>query len=187
MMNLRLKDQNYSLASSFLMKKIKIWLNKIVSTNDSDREVDQTVTEEEKETRREMFDKYEAELRSRELSNSQQYDKAILTLSSAGITLSVTAFKTLKENAISEDVFLLVCSWWLFVAAITLSLVGFVVGNKAIRRQIKFANDYYIQCFKDAGPKTSFLVRLNSTLNILAGITFLTAIGFTITFFTKTA
>lgn len=169
------------------MKRIKTWLKRIGGNKDSNREVDSTVSDEEKETRREMFDKYEAELRSRELSNSQQYDKAILTLSSAGFTISVTAFQALKGHTEIENVFFLVCSWWLFFLTIAISLLGFVVGNSAIRRQIKFANDYYIQCFKDAGPKTSFLVRLNSALNILAGITFLTAIGFTITFFTKTA
>lgn len=169
------------------MKRLKSWLQIIIGNNDCDREVDLTITDDEKEIRRGMFDKYEAELRSRELSNSQQYDKAILTLSSAGFAISVTALQALKGHTEIENIFFIVCSWWLFFLTIAFSLLGFVVGNSAIRRQIKFAKDYYIQCFKDAGPKTSFLVRLNSALNILAGVTFLTAIGFTITFFTKTA
>lgn len=58
------------------MKRLKPWLQIIIDNNDCDREVDLTITDDKKETRRGMFDKYEAELRSRKLSNSQQYDKA---------------------------------------------------------------------------------------------------------------
>lgn len=170
-----------------MIKRIEQCLCTILTDKSSHREVDKTVTDDEKETRREMFDNYEAELRSRELSNSQQYDKAILTLSSAGFAISVTAFETIRDHGTADHVFLIISSWWLFFSTIALSLIGFVVGNAAIRRQIKFANDYYIQCFKDAEPKVSILVRFNSALNILAGITFLTAIGLTIAFFTKTA
>lgn len=171
------------------MKCFNNLFNKIFSRKGPVRKVDKAVIEddEQMELRREMFDKYESELRSRELSNSQQYDKAILTLSSAGFAISVTAFEAIRDHETSDPVLLLTISWWLFFSTIALSLIGFVIGNAAIRRQIKFARDYYIECFKDAVPKTSILVPINSALNILAGITFLTAIGFTIAFFTQTA
>ena len=166
------------------MKLIKMSIQFFSGNNTSTRERDESLTDGDRNVRREMFDKYESELRSRELSNSQQYDKAILTLSSAGFAISVTAFQSIKAHGTVEHVFLIICSWWLFFSTIALSLIGFVIGNAAIRRQIKFANDYYIQCFKDAYSKTSVLVHVNSAINILSGITFLSAIGFIVAFFT---
>ena len=172
-----------------IIKQSKQWIETLTTDKDSNREVDQAVINDDVQMalRREMFEKYKSDLSSRELSNSQQYDKAILTLSSAGFAISVTAFETIRDHGTTDHVLLLIISWWLFFSTIALSLIGFVVGNAAIHRKINDAHDYYIKCFKDAEPKVSILVRFNSALNILAGITFLTAIGLTIAFFTKTA
>ena len=164
------------------MKIIKKLKDKFNKSRVRERE---NLSDPDKQIRREMYDRYEAELRSRELSNSQQYDKAILTLSSAGFALSVTALEYTKKAENIDSNFLIICSWWLFFSAITFSLLSFVVGNAAINRQIKFARDYYIECFKDAVSKTSLLVKISSLLNFLAGIAFLSAIAFTITFFTR--
>lgn len=135
--------------------------------------------------RRLMFDKYREDLLARELSNSQAYDKAILTLSSAGFAISVTAIELVTTLKNSDHAYLIVISWWLFFATILISISTFLIGNAAINKQIKLARDYYIEAFIDAEQNTSWLVRFNSILNILAGFTFISAIAVTIVFLTK--
>jgi hypothetical protein len=166
------------------MSFIKSALRKLCHYVDTDRERDE-LTPEEINIRRQMFDKYQAELYSRELSNSQAYDKAILTLSSTGFALSFTAIELIDNLKNSEDTILLITAWWLFFAAISLSILSFVVGNKAIRKMITFARDYYIEAYTDAESKTTWWIWLNSLINGLAGISFLVAIVCTILFFTQ--
>lgn len=166
------------------MSIIKRCLKLLCRANDVERERYE-LSDEEITQRRQMFDKYREDLLARELSNSQAYDKAILTLSSAGFAISVTAIELVTTLKNSDYAYLIIISWWLFFITILISISTFLIGNAAINKQINFAREYYIEAFVDAAQKTSWLVSLNSILNILAGLTFLSAIAVTIVFFTK--
>ena len=50
-------------------------------------------TEEEQKRSTEIFDSFRDELYKRQLSNSEAYDKAILSLSSAGLAISLSFIK----------------------------------------------------------------------------------------------
>ena len=93
-----------------IIKQSKQWIETLTTDKDSNREVDQAVINDDVQMalRREMFEKYKSDLSSRELSNSQQYDKAILTLSSAGFAISVTAFETIRDHGTTDHVLSLI-------------------------------------------------------------------------------
>lgn len=143
------------------------------------------LTPEDIEIRWNMFMEYRTDLLSRQQSNQQNYDKAIMTLSSAGFAISVTAVQFLITQKQSVNFDLIVYSWWLFFSTIVTSLLAYVVSNAAINQKINNARDYYVEHYIDALSNSTMLSKINEILNFLSGITFLVAIFFTIKFFTQ--
>lgn len=143
------------------------------------------LTDEEIDIRWNMYKEYRTDLLSRQLSNQQNYDKAIMTLSSAGFAISVTAVQFMITQNQSVDYHLIIYSWWLFFSTIVNSLLAYVVSNAAINKEIDNARDYYIEHYVDALSNRTVLSKINEILNLSSGITFLLAIFFTIKFFTQ--
>ncbi len=86
-------------------------------------------------------------------SNNENYDKAILTLSSTGFMFSVAII-----NFIDGKVVGLSCvygAWLCFILAISVNLISFITGNKATEHEKPRDNNY---------------AKLTKWLNILAGI-----------------
>ena len=84
------------------------------------------------------------ELLKRQLSNSQLFDKAILTLSSAGLGFSLAFIRKGISLAEATQVYLLYVSWGLFVLAIASTLISFFTSQRAINKQLEFNEDYYL-------------------------------------------
>ncbi|WP_157385745.1 hypothetical protein [Methylosarcina fibrata] len=71
-------------------------------------------TEEQQKRANELYDSYRDEVRKRQLSNNENYDKTILSLSSAGLALSLTAIRFVVPLEIASYLDLIKWSWWLF-------------------------------------------------------------------------
>jgi hypothetical protein len=133
--------------------------------------------------RRELFATYLKESNERIRSNSQNYDKAIFTLSSSSLIVSLTLIN--KLTIFPSQRFTLVFlgfSWVLFCLAIICTLVSFLLGNKAINESIKNAEDYYIREKENALNKKSKFSKYVCTCNWGAFYTYILAIIFSIIF-----
>lgn len=134
--------------------------------------------------RRQLYDETYGELVKKQMSNSENFDKAILTLSSSGLGLSLAFIKDFVPMESASAKPMLLFSWLMFTAAILSTVGSYHTSQEAIDVQLKTAEDYYIR--EDAGalqrenPFASATLRLNKA----AGIAFTIAIALTMLFVT---
>ena len=139
-------------------------------------------TEEEQKRSTAIFDSFRDELYKRQLSNSEAYDKAILSLSSAGLAISLTFIKFIVplEQAIYLTV--LKASWVLFLLSVIATLISYLIGNKGITKQLVYAEQYYIEGKAKAFNKFNIYTYLNSAFNYISGTLFLVALTCVVSF-----
>ena len=133
-----------------------------------------SVDEQKRST--EIFDSFRDELYKRQLSNSEAYDKAVLSLSSAGLAISLTFIKFIVPLEKAEHISILKISWVLFLLSIVSTVISFLIGNKGIGRQLVYAEQYYIDGKAKAFNKFNIYSSINSILNYVSGILFLVAL-----------
>ena len=94
---------------------------------------------------REQLNQALARLHEYQLSNSQLLDKAILSLSSAGLALSLAFIKTIVQtngtNDEITDTHFLYRSWWMFVLAIVFTLLSFLTSQCGLEKQSQHVLD----------------------------------------------
>lgn len=139
-------------------------------------------TPEEQARAVELHDSSREDLLKRQLSNSENYDKAILSLSSAGLALSLTVIKFVIPLDKATNLLALKLSWGLFLITIISSVLAFLVGNKAISKQLTIQEDYYIKCLRKAQTESNNYSKANSIINIITGVAFACAISSVIYF-----
>ena len=95
--------------------------------------------------RKRLHDSLRDELFKRQLSNSENLDRAILMLSSAGLGLSLVFVKDLVPLAKADCMFILYSSWFLFTFAILSTIVSFFVSQQGIKKQLEMNRQYYLE------------------------------------------
>lgn len=139
-------------------------------------------TEEEQKRSTEIFDSFRDELYKRQLSNSEAYDRAILSLSSAGLAISLTFIKFIVPLEKADYLIVLKASWVLFLLSVVATLISFLIGNKGISTQLKYAEQYYVEAKAKAFNKFNNYAYLNSSLNYVSGALFLVALTCVVSF-----
>lgn len=141
-------------------------------------------TKDEQKRCVEIHDKFREDLLKRQLSNNEGYDKAILSLSSAALALSLTAIKFVIPLDNAEHLMLLKVSWSFFLITIICSLVAYLISNHAISKQLVIANDYYIEGLISAQSQKNIYTTINKYINHMTGVVFVVALSLVITFIT---
>lgn len=103
------------------------------------------MTDEERtreEERRKLYHQSREELLRRQLSNSQILDKSILSLSSAGLGLSVAFIKNVVSLTQATSLWLLHLSWLMFTLAIICTLISFLTSQKSIKKELNRIYQY---------------------------------------------
>ena len=136
----------------------------------------------DREHRQELYATYRKDLLVRQLSNSEKFDNAILTLSTGALAISLAFIKDVVPLRIAENIWFLKASWWLFGFSIILTLASFVASQLGISRQLKYAEEYYLNKKDEYLRKRNYLAILTNFLNYSSGILFIAAIVFTIYF-----
>ncbi|RUO34294.1 hypothetical protein [Aliidiomarina sanyensis] len=132
-------------------------------------------SDEEQKRSIEIYDSFRDELLKRQLSNTENYDKSILMLSSAGLAISLTFFESVVPMETASRLWLMKMSWVFFLLSILLSLVAYLVSNAAITKQLSIAEDYYVNKLQSAFNKRNWLSALNNWLNYSVGVLFAAA------------
>ena len=133
-------------------------------------------TDEEIKQATAIFAVYKAEIDKRELSNTDNYDKNILTLSSAGLAISLTLLKDIVSKEGPTLVASLYLSWTFFGLAILSTIASFLISNKALTKQLSIAERYYIDGDQNAFSEKNRWGNFTSLLNWLSGSFFILAI-----------
>jgi hypothetical protein len=120
------------------------------------------------------------DLFKRQLSNSENFDRSILSLSIGLLAVSVAFIKPAAPAA--QHIAVLGWSWVALGAAIGSTMASFMTSQAAIDRQLDHAEKYYLQGQDDFLTKPNRLGAATSWLNRLAGFAFLLGVALTIWF-----
>ena len=73
-------------------------------------------------------------------------------------------------------------AWVLLLLSVIATLISFLIGNKGISTQLKYAEQYYIEAKANAFNKFNIYAYLNSSLNYISGTLFLVALSCVVSF-----
>jgi len=110
--------------------------------------------ETEDQQRERLHTAARGELLDRQFSNSEAYDKAILTLSSGFLALSLSFIKEILPAGSITWTGLLYASWALLALAIICTVFSFRLSNAAIEGQLAQAHRYYKEKDESAFTKS---------------------------------
>ena len=127
----------------------------------------------------EMYLKEEEDISKRDLSNVENLDKAILSLSSAGLGLSLVFIRNVVKLAEANHLWLLHISWLMFGLAITSTLLSYLFGQRALDKQREFNEKYFLEGDEDAGQQESFSSRMTRFLSYVSVFTYIAAVACT--------
>lgn len=120
------------------------------------------------------------DLLKRMLSNNENFDRAILTLTSAALGVSVV-FINGHRPVLCHGV--LLCTWLFLVLAIISTVVSYLVSQCAIRRQLELAEEYYIKENSKVSDAPNRASTWHERLTYVSAITFIVGIVSLLVFF----
>jgi hypothetical protein len=140
------------------------------------------MSDDDQKHRLEVYANTRRDLLERQLSNSEKFDNAILTLSTGALAISLAFIKDIVPPKLAQNLWLLRASWWLFGFSIISTLASFVASQLGISRQLKYAEEYYLNEKEEYLKKGNYPAILTDFLNYSSGILFIAAIIVTIFF-----
>ena len=97
------------------------------------------------EERKKLFFDFKAELYKRQLSNAENFDKSVLTYSSAGLGFSLAFLKDFLPITKAACGWLLYLSWGLFTFAIIITIFSYMTSQRGIKNQLSISERYYLK------------------------------------------
>jgi uncharacterized membrane protein len=140
------------------------------------------MSDDDQKHRQEVYANTRKDLLDRQLSNSEKFDNAIITLSTGALAISLAFIKDIVPLQKAQNLWLLRASWWLFGFSIISTLASFVASQLGISRQLKYAEEYYLNKRDEYLKKRNYPAILTDFLNYSSGILFVAAIILTIFF-----
>ena len=122
-----------------------------------------------------------ADLLKRQLSNSENYDKAVISLSTAFLGFSLAFLKDLVPIQRAEWLWLLYGSWLALAGAVLATIVSFWVSQRGIDVQLKKAEDYYLRDDQAALTKSG-IAKATEWVNVASGVLFILGLSLTTAF-----
>lgn len=141
-----------------------------------------TTAENDSDDRKKLFAELKGELFKRQLSNSENFDKAVLAYSSAGLALSLGFLKDLVPLAVVSYKCLLFTSWALFVLAVIVTIISFLISQQGISKQLKLSERYYLERDETALTEGNAWATATEIVPFIAGLLFVAALVFTTLF-----
>ena len=123
-----------------------------------------------------------AEIRKRELSGLENFDKAILAYSTGGLALSLGFLKDFVPIKYAFVSWALYCSWLLFACATCSTVISFLVSGRALQFQEQLSYKYYLEGKEEAFNASNRFNTVTRLLNYLSAACFLIGVILTILF-----
>lgn len=132
----------------------------------------------------ELFAKYREHMLTLLQSNSENYDKSILSLSSGFLALSLSFIKDIVPLSESNCIIILKISWFLFVISIIFTISSFIFSKYGAKKAIAYSEKYYFEDIDEYRTKKNWPSIINTWLNNISGIIFICAVIMTVIFVT---
>lgn len=123
-----------------------------------------------------------AEVHKREVSSSENFDRSVLTFSSAGLALSIGFLKDFVPIQSAATPWALHLSWVLFTLATCATMASFLVSSRALADQKTLAYAYYMEGDDAAFERANPWDRRTRILNYTSGGAFLLAMVLSVVF-----
>lgn len=131
---------------------------------------------DDQKIRNDLYAKTRDDLLKRQLSNSENADRAVLSVSAAALGFSLAFIKDIVPLATATYPALLYLSWLFFVLAILITLASFFTSQHAILVQLTLAERYYLQNDEDALKVRPLLAIVTDRLNLAGAVSFFVGI-----------
>lgn len=131
-----------------------------------------------------IYDEYRKILLDRQLSNSEKYDGALLSLSTGVLGLSLAFIKDIVPIGDLIIVWVLIVSWALFAISIILTITSYITSQKGINTQLEYTEEYYLKGNKGYLKKENPYSVWTECFNLSSGVCFILALVVTILFVT---
>lgn len=128
------------------------------------------------EERKTYFVKFREEVDKRLLQNSDNFDKALLTYSSAGLALSLGFLKDFIPLRDAKAGVLLYISWALFTATVIITIASYLTSQKALWRSLGLAERYYLRYDEAAITDRNVWEQLTIAAAVIGGCLFFFAL-----------
>jgi len=112
----------------------------------------------------------------------QQFDKAILTLSSGGLGVSIIFLRDILPLEQITNYYFLIGSWMLFTISILSTLISFLTSQYAYSEQLRLIEEYFQNKDSGAPDKKNRFAQITERLNVSAAVFFILAVVSTIMF-----
>ena len=122
------------------------------------------------------------DLLKRQLSNSENFDRSVLSLSSGLLAASIAFIKPSAVGAGTGHATILAWSWVALVTAIATTMVSFLISQMAVDRQLDLAEKYYLGKQDDALAAPNKAADWTVRLNWFAGVAFVLGVVLTVWF-----
>lgn len=132
--------------------------------------------------RQRLYSETRTDLLTRQLSNSEKLDGAILTLSTAALGVSIAFIDNVVKLENAQNILLLKISWCLFGFSIVSTLVSFIASQIGIKTQLNYAEEYYLNCKQEYLTKPNEAAKWTERLNYTSAFLFIAALFFTVLF-----
>lgn len=131
--------------------------------------------------KRQLLAETRADLLSRQLSNAENYDKAVLTLSTAFLGISFAFLKDFVPIDRAVWLCLLYGSWVVLTGSVMSTIISFWLSQRAIDVQLRKAEDYYLRDDQCALNK-SRVATATDWVNAVSGVLFVLGVSLTTVF-----
>ena len=122
--------------------------------------------------KRRLLAETRADLLKRQLSNAENYDKAVLSLSTAFLGFSLAFVKDIVSIRQAQWLYFLYGSWWALAASVICTIVSFWVSQYALDVQLGKSEDYYLRDDDSALQKTRS-AKITDWVNYASGSLFI--------------
>jgi len=131
--------------------------------------------EDEKENLR-IYERMRDELIQSQRINSDNFDKAILSLSSAGLGITVSFISNLIDLSRAQWLFALYLTWIFFIFAIVSTILSFLVSQGGINKQLDSLEPIYLEKENVDNKKISLISKTLKWLTAISAVAFVLAI-----------
>lgn len=130
--------------------------------------------------RSEIYQKTREDILKRQLSNNENFDRAILTLSSAGLALSVTF---LKGSDHQVHFWILIASWICFVLAIVVTIISYQTSQRGLMKLLSQSERYHLHGDESVLKERNRFAEWTERCAVISAIAFVLAIVLLLIYF----
>ncbi|MCK2127562.1 hypothetical protein MX652_12775 [Thauera aromatica] len=130
----------------------------------------------------ELLGKFREDILRRQLSNTENYDKAVLSLGTTFLGFSMAFVKDFTPYHQAILGWLLPSSWGLFGLSIIATIASFFASQRGLAIQLEYAEQYYLRGDESVLTKTNPAAKWTNKLNAGSAISFVLAVVATIVF-----